>query len=234
MNKESFKQELVNLGLEVSNEKVDLLENFMLETLKANESINLTAIKDKDKFWELMILDSAYPLKYLDYKGKKVIDIGTGAGYPGMVMATLSDAEFTLLDATKKKVNFFSNYADEHKYPNIKPVCARAEEFAREHREEYDIAVARAVADLPILLELTIPLLKVDGYFIALKGSKGLEELEKSRIALDKLGAVVEQVDEYQLPESKEKRINIVIKMIKKTSPKYPRDYSVIINNTLK
>ena len=231
MNKESFKNELVNLGFEVSDEKVDLLECFMNETLKTNESFNLTAIKDKDKFWELMILDSVYPLKYLNYKNQKVIDVGTGAGYPGMVMATLSDADFTLLDATKKKVNFFTNFYKEHNYSNITPVCDRAEIYARAHREEYDIAVARAVADLPVLLELIIPLLKVGGHFIALKGSKGFEELEKSRVTLDKLGAVVEEVDEYLLPESQEKRINIIVKKVKKTSAKYPRDYSIIINN---
>ena len=233
MNKESFKKELVNLGFEVSDEKVDLLESFMFATLKANESFNLTAIKDKDKFWELMILDSVYPLKYLNYKNQKVIDVGTGAGYPGMVMATLSDASFTLLDATKKKVNFFTNFYKEHNYSNITPVCDRAEMYARVHREEYDIAVARAVADLPVLLELIIPLLKVGGHFIALKGSKGFEELEKSRVILDKLGAVVEEVDEYLLPESQEKRINIIIKKDKKTSSKYPRDYSIIQKNSL-
>ena len=231
MNKESFKNELVNLGFEFSDEKVDLLESFMLATLMANESFNLTAIKDKDKFWELMILDSVYPLKYLNYKNQKVIDVGTGAGYPGMVIATLSDADFTLLDATKKKVNFFTNFYKEHNYSNITPVCDRAEIYARAHREEYDIAVARAVADLPVLLELIIPLLKVGGHFIALKGSKGFEELEKSRVVLDKLGAVVEEVDEYLLPESQEKRINIIVKKVKKTSAKYPRDYSIIINN---
>ena len=229
MNKESFKKELVNLGFEASNEKVDLLESFMNETLKANEFFNLTAIKDKDKFWELMILDSVYPLKYLDYKDKKVIDVGTGAGYPGMVMATLSDADFTLLDATKKKVNFFTNFYKEHNYSNITPVCGRAELYARAHREEYDIAVARAVADLPVLLELIVPLLKVGGHFIALKGSKGFEELEKCRVTLDKLGAVVEEIDKYLLPESQEKRINIIIKKVKKTSSKYPREYSEII-----
>ena len=233
MNKESFKKELVNLGFEVSDEKVDLLESFMFATLKANESFNLTAIKDKDKFWELMILDSVYPLKYLNYKNQKVIDVGTGAGYPGMVMATLSDASFTLLDATKKKVNFFANFYKEHNYSNITPVCDRAEIYARAHREEYDIAVARAVADLPVLLELIIPLLKVGGHFIALKGSKGFEELEKSRVILDKLGAVVEEVDEYLLPESQEKRINIIIKKVKKTSMKYPRDYSIIQKNNM-
>ena len=227
MTKQELVVELEKLNLDSS--KVDKLEEYMLATLKANESFNLTAIKDENKFRELMILDSAYPLKYFDFNNKKVIDIGTGAGYPGMVLATLSNGEFTLLDSTKKKIDFISDYATEHAYFNVKTVIDRAENYAKKHREEYDFAVARAVSELPILIELIIPLLKVGGHFIALKGSKGLEELNKSKKILSNLGAEVELVDEYELPESKEKRINIIIKKIKKTNLKYPRPYNEII-----
>ena len=227
MTKQELVMELDKLNLDSS--KVDKLEEYMLATLKANESFNLTAIKDENKFRELMILDSAYPLKYFDFTNKKVIDIGTGAGYPGMVLATLSKGEFTLLDSTKKKIDFISNYATEHAYFNVKTVIDRAENYAKNHREEYDFAVARAVSELPILIELIIPLLKVGGHFIALKGSKGLEELNKSKKVLSNLGAEVELIDEYELPESKEKRINIIIKKIKKTNLKYPRPYNEII-----
>ncbi len=227
MTKKELVVELEKLNLDSS--KVDKLEEYMLATLKANESFNLTAIKDENKFRELMILDSAYPLKYFDFNNKKVIDIGTGAGYPGMVLATLSNGEFTLLDSTKKKIDFISNYATEHAYFNLKTVIDRAENYAKNHREEFDFAVARAVSELPILIELIIPLLKVGGHFIALKGSKGLEELNKSKKVLTTLGAEVELIDEYELPESKEKRINIIIKKIKKTNLKYPRPYNEII-----
>ena len=227
MTKQELVVELEKLNLDSS--KVDKLEEYMLATLKANESFNLTAIKDENKFRELMILDSAYPLKYFDFTNKKVIDIGTGAGYPGMVLATLSKGEFTLLDSTKKKIDFISNYATEHAYFNVKTVIDRAENYAKKHREEYDFAVARAVSELHILIELIIPLLKVGGHFIALKGSKGLEELNKSKKVLSNLCAEVELVDEYELPESKEKRINIIIKKIKKTNLKYPRPYNEII-----
>ena len=227
MTKKELVVELEKLNLDSS--KVDKLEEYMLATLKANESFNLTAIKDENKFRELMILDSAYPLKYFDFNNKKVIDIGTGAGYPGMVLATLSNGEFTLLDSTKKKIDFISNYATEHAYFNLKTVIDRAENYAKNHREEFDFAVARAVSELPILIELIIPLLKVGGHFIALKGSKGLEELNKSKKVLSNLGAEVELIDEYELPESKEKRINIIIKKIKKTNLKYPRPYNEII-----
>lgn len=227
MTKQGLEVELEKLNLDSS--KVDKLEEYMLATLKANVSFNLTAIKDENKFRELMILDSAYPLKYFDFANKKVIDIGTGAGYPGMVLATLSKGEFTLLDSTKKKIDFISNCATEHAYFNVNTVVERAENYAKNHREEFDFAVARAVSDLKVLLELVLPLLKVGGYFIALKGLKGMDELKSSKIMLDKLGGEVYLTDEYELPESKEKRINIIIKKIKKTNLKYPRPYNEII-----
>ena len=227
MTKQELVVELEKLNLDSS--KVDKLEEYMLATLKANESFNLTAIKDENKFRELMILDSAYPLKYFDFNNKKVIDIGTGAGYPGMVLATLSKGEFTLLDSTKKKIDFISNYASEHCYFNVNTVVERAENYAKNHREEFDFAVARAVSDLKIILELVLPLLKVGGYFIALKGLKGIDELKSSKKMLEKLGGEVHLTDEYELPESKEKRINNIIKKIKKTNLKYPRPYNEII-----
>lgn len=227
MTKQELAVELEKLNLDSS--KVDKLEEYMLATLKANESFNLTAIKDENKFRELMILDSAYPLKYFDFTNKKVIDIGTGAGYPGMVLATLSKGEFTLLDSTKKKIDFISNYATEHGCFNVNTVVERAENYAKEHREEYDFAVARAVSDLKVLLELVLPLLKVGGYFIALKGLKGMDEIKSSKKMLEKLGGEVYLVDEYELPESREQRVNIIIKKIKETPKKYPREYSEII-----
>ena len=227
MTKQELVVELEKLKLDSS--KVDKLEEYMFATLKANESFNLTAIKDENKFRELMILDSAYPLKYFDFSNKKVIDIGTGAGYPGMVLATLSKGEFTLLDSTKKKIDFITNYATEHSYFNVNTVVERAENYAKEHREEYGFAVARAVSDLKVLLELALPLLKVGGYFIALKGLKGMDEIKSSKKMLEKLGGEVYLVDEYELPESREQRVNIIIKKIKETPKKYPREYSEII-----
>ena len=232
MNKESLVLQLNKLGVS-DQSKIDRLEDFMMATLEANKSFNLTAIKDEEKFRELMILDSAYALKYDIFENKKVIDICTGAGYPGMVLATLSNGEFTLLDSTKKKVVFYSNYSAKYGYSNVIPVYDRAEEYAKKHREEYDFAIARAVSELNILLELVLPLLKVNGIFIAMKGFKGLEELEKSQNALKKLGAAIEQIDEYYLPESNEKRINIIIKKIERTSHSYPREYKDIVKKPL-
>lgn len=228
MNKEQLLLELKNIG--VSDEsKVDQLEAFMHATLETNKLFNLTAIKDEEKFRELMILDSAYPLKFFNFENKKIIDVGTGAGYPGMVLATLSSGEFTLLDSTRKKVDFYSKFATENGYFNVKPVCARAEEYARKHREEYDFAIARAVASLPVLVEIIVPLLKVGGTFIALKGPLAKEEIELAKKALKNLDSTVEIIHEYLLPESSEKRSIIVIKKHRVSRLKYPRNFSEII-----
>ncbi len=227
MNKETLIKELQRLHLDST--KVDELESFMLATLKANESFNLTAIKEIEKFRELMILDSAYPLQYFDFTNKKIIDIGTGAGYPGMVLAILSKGQFTLLDSTKKKIDFIKDYVLQHNIDNVSLIVDRAEIYSKKTREEYDIATARAVSELSVLLELVLPLVKVGGYFIALKGNKGVEELDKAKTILNKLGGEVFKIDEYELPESKEKRINIIIKKVKETPKRYPREYSEII-----
>ena len=228
MNKEQLFLELNKLG-NFDQSKVDKLEDFMHATLEANKSFNLTAIKDEEKFRELMILDSAYPLKYYNFDGKKIIDIGTGAGYPGMVLATLSNGEFTLLDSTKKKVDFYLNFSANNGYFNVNSVCARAEEYAREHREEYDFAIARAVASLSVLVEIIVPLLKVGGLFISLKGPLAKEEILAAKKALQNLDSAVEIIHEYSLPESAEKRSIVVIKKNKITKHKYPRNYSEII-----
>ena len=230
MTKEELKLQLENFNLV---DKLDLLEELQKGTLATNELFNLTAIKDEDKFRELMILDSLYPLKLLDFNDKKIIDVGTGAGYPGLPLAISSTGNFTLLDSTKKKIDHINEFSKRMGFFNVFGVNSRVEDYAKNHREEYDIAIARAVSSLNILVELIIPLLKVDGCFIAMKGSKGFEELEEAKDALKKLDAEVVEIDEYELPESKEKRINIVIKKNKKTQNKYPRNYSEIMKKPL-
>lgn len=228
MNKEQLFLELNKLG-NFDQSKVDKLEDFMYATLEANKSFNLTAIKDEEKFRELMILDSAYPLKYYNFDGKKVIDIGTGAGYPGMVLATLSSGEFTLLDSTKKKVDFYSNFSAKNQYFNVNSICDRAEIYAKTHREEYDFAIARAVASLSVLVEIIVPLLKVGGLFLALKGPLANSEISNAKNAFINLDCSVEIVYEYSLPESSENRSIVVIRKNKISKLKYPRNYSDII-----
>ena len=230
MNKKEFERELNHLKL---NDKVNSFELLLKHTLSVNEKFNLTAIKDEEKFRELMILDSLLPLNLMCFDDKKVIDIGTGAGYPGLPLAIASNGRFTLLDSTKKKIDQINEFVSNLKLNNVETVSARAEEYASSHREEYDIGIARAVSSLNILLEIGLPLIKEGGYFIAMKGPKGKEEIEEAKNALKELGGEVVEINEVTLPESKEVRINILIKKINKTPKKYPRKYKDIVNKPL-
>lgn len=230
MNKAQLVEELNKLNLSFDIEK---LESLMEDTLFTNEKFNLTAIKDKEKFRELMLLDSAIPLTLVDFNDKKVLDVGTGAGYPGLVLSLLSKGNFTLLDSTKKKIDHINEYVANHNINNVIGVVGRAEEYISNHRNEFDIVIARAVSSLNILLELCIPYLKVGDYFVAMKGRQGKDEIEQSKRALSLLGCKIVSINEIELPESKETRINIVIQKEKDTNKKYPRLYKDIVNKPL-
>lgn len=227
MNKESLESLLNN------KEKIGLLEHLMESTLETNEKFNLTAIKEEEKFRELMIYDSLIPLKYFDFCNKQIIDVGTGAGFPGLPLAICSDGLFTLLDSTQKKIDYINDFVKTNDINNAKGVCARAEDFARNNREKFDCVIARAVSSLPMLLELCIPMLKVNGLMLAMKSSKTDEEISLSKNALKKLDAEIINVYVDELPESKENRSLIVIKKLKPTQKKYPRNYNDIKSKTL-
>ena len=221
--------ELINYQfIKCNAEQVDSLFSLMDKTLEANENFNLTAIKDRDQFVEKMIFDSALVLKDIELKDKSIIDIGTGAGFPGMVIAILEpEAQVTLLDSTNKKINHLINISKELNV-NTTAICDRAESFALANREKYDYATARAVAPLNILLELIIPILKVGGTFLAMKGAGYEDELNASDKALKKLSCRIESIYECNLPVSNEKRAIIRIVKDTPTNKKYPREYKEI------
>lgn len=226
MNKETLVNELALRGIKVSDTQLESLINLMKDTLTTNEKFNLTAIKDEEVFLEKMIFDSAIALQELDLTDKKVIDVGTGAGFPGLVLYILNpNINLTLLDSTKKKIDYLDNYCKDHKF-KVNCVSYRAEEYPK--REEYDYAFARAVASLNILLELIIPMLKVGGTFIALKGMGFEQEIIDSEKALKKLNCHLVKIVEDELPDSKEKRVMIYIQKDKETNKKYPRSYADI------
>ena len=226
MNRETLVRELKVRNIEINNQQVDNLFDLMKSTLETNEKFNLTAIKEEETFLEKMIFDSAIAMQETELNNKKVIDVGTGAGFPGMVLYILNPGiNLTLLDATKKKIDYLANYCKEHNY-KVNCISGRAEELGI--KEQYDYAFARAVAPLNILLELIIPMLKVGGTFVALKGQGFEEELEASIKAINKLGCHLREIVEDTLPESQEKRAMIHIVKDKPTSIKYPRQYSEI------
>ena len=228
MTKNDLIKQLSLRQIECSEKQADELENFMHYVLSWNEKINLTAIKDESDFMEKMIFDSALALTDLDLSNKKVIDVGTGAGFPGVVLYTLSPSvDLTLLDSTDKKIKLLNEYAIKNNL-KYKTITSRAEIYAKNNREKYDYVFARAVSSLDILLEICIPLLKINGTFIALKGP-GLEsELNNCKNAFKKLNCHVQKIISDVLPESGETRNIIYISKDEKTNLKYPRDYKDI------
>lgn len=223
MTLEELRKNISELKITYSDESFILLREYMDYVLKMNKEINLTAIEDEETYIEKMIYDSVLPLTLLDFNNKHVLDIGTGGGYPGTVIDTLTNARVDLLDSTSKKLNVIASF------PNKKfnTIHARAEEYASNHRETYDIVIARAVSALNILLEIAIPLVKVNGYFIAMKGKEAEEEIKQASGAFKKLNCHIERIDKIILP-SGEERNNILIKKDKTTHKKYPREYKDI------
>ena len=193
--------------------------------LEWNEKINLTAITEKDDIILKHFVDSLTILKYVD-ESDKIIDIGTGAGFPGIPIKIMNEeTNITLLDSLNKRINFLNIVINELKLDNIVAIHGRAEELARNkaHREKYDVAVSRAVANLSTLTEYMLPFIKVGGKCICMKGANVKEEIDKAKNAIKKLGGQIEIVDNFYLSENDNERNIVIIKKIKETEPKYPR-----------
>ena len=233
MNKQLFVSELASRGINCDEKQLNQLWDFMSAVLKANESFNLTAIKDEETFVEKMIFDSALLLNNQDFAGVDILDVGAGAGFPSVVISILSPKTHIIaLDSTAKKVGFIKEYAEKNNL-NITGISARAEDFAKANREKFMVVTARAVASLRILIELAMPLLKVGGVLIAMKGPGFEDEIAEAKGALKKLKCTVDYIYEDQLPESKELRALVYVKKIGETPNKYPRPFGEIKNKPL-
>lgn len=228
MNREQLSKYLSMYRVDFDEQKLDLLIEYMKYTLEENEKYNLTAITNEDEFVEKMIFDSALVLSEYDLSNASLIDVGTGSGYPGMVLKILCPSlNLSLIDSTAKKINFIKAFADKHSI-KVNAIAGRSEDYCRSHREEFDYATARAVSALPVLIEIIAPLLKVGGQLLALKGLNYETEINSSKNAMDKLSMKVECIREFTLPECNEKRAIIHLRKTKETNKKYPRDYSDI------
>ncbi len=222
-------RELLTEGLETlklnNPQAVDQLLAFSDLLLEKNKVMNLTAVTDPMEVVTRHFLDCAPLASYA--AGKKVVDVGCGAGFPGMPLALLTDAKVTLLDSLGKRINFLNEVIAALDMKNAQAIHARAEEFG--HREEFDLATSRAVARLNILAELSLPLVKVGGYFIAMKAVGSDEEIEQAKKGIRLLGGQVERVLDYDVPmtEGRKSRL-VIIKKIKGTPQKYPRRFQKI------
>ena len=190
-----LREGLAVYGLPADAAAIEGLEEFSRRLLERNQVMNLTAITDPCDVAALHLLDCAYLLTAADFRGKSVVDVGTGAGFPGMPLRILEpNFDLTLLDSLGKRVDFLRETADAMGLRRVRCVHARAEEFARKHREQFDIATSRAVAQLNVLCELTLPLVKVGGVFLAMKSVESDPELQEARSAIAQLGGAVEDV----------------------------------------
>lgn len=235
MNREQFEQELEKIGIELTGHELIMFNAYCAFLQEYNSHTNLTAITDEEGIFLKHFYDSITLTRVIDLNQyNSLIDIGTGAGFPGMVLKILyPHLKLTLLDSNNKKIKFLQELAQKLELKGIEFYNGRAEDYVKTHRESFDIVTARAVSNLPVLSELCLPLTKVDGYFIALKGSNE-EEIKESDYAIKELGGSIEQIDHFELPYEGGTRNIIKIKKINSTDEKYPRRYDKIVKNPLK
>lgn len=223
-----LKDGMFAMGLDPTREGVGKLISYLEMMLERNQSLNLTAVKEPEEAVRLHLLDSLAIFQELELSGKRVLDVGTGGGMPGVAIALYEpSARVTLLDATAKKLAFIREaceklgvYAD---YVN-----ARAEECARtDAREQYDVVTARAVAALPVLCELCLPFVRVGGCFVAYKGAAA-EEIASSRRAVKLLGGAPVETYPYEIPGIDAARTLVVVRKVTPTPTQYPRTYAQI------
>lgn len=235
MNKEEFIIKLKELGIIPSDKQLKQLEIYCQFLLEYNTHTNLTAIKEEDQVYLKHFYDSLTFTKAIDLtKYNNLLDVGTGAGFPGMVLKIFyPELEITLLDSNNKKINFLKELTQKLELTKVNFYHGRAEEFCQEKREKFDIVTARAVSNLSVLSELCLPLTKINGYFIPLKGSN-YEELTSADYCIKTLGGKIENKITFTLPKEESVRNILIIKKIMPTPQQYPRRYEKIINKPLK
>jgi 16S rRNA (guanine527-N7)-methyltransferase len=227
--KETLMAETARLGLELTSEQGAQLCAFGEALIEKNKVMNLTAITEPQAVAKLHFADCLALLKMTDFHGKTVIDVGCGAGFPGVPLKIGEPSmKLTLLDSLQKRITWLTELL-----PTLgveaKCVAARAEEYG--YREQFDIATSRAVARLPILAELCLPFVKVGGCFLAMKAAAAREELEEAKRAIAVLGGKLERVVEYEIDGAE--RCVLLIRKCKPTPPQYPRRFAKIKQNPL-
>lgn len=228
MNKNRFIEEIEKLGIEVTEKKLEQLEKYYELLIEYNKVMNLTGIIDKEEVYLKHFYDSLTISKIINLKAENSLcDLGSGAGFPGIVIKIFyPKLKIVLVDSLKKRINFLNIVIEELDLENISAIHARIEEFAKENEEKFDIVTARAVAPLNILLELGVKLVKVGKYFIAMKGNIDNEPYYNN--AIKQLDCSLGNIIKFKLPIEESNRSLIKIIKEKKTSKLFPRKYSDI------
>lgn len=223
-------EKLIDLGaensIEIEEDQALKLLQYMDLILEKNKVINLTSITNENEFIILHLLDSLTLLELIPKASKKIIDVGTGGGFPGIPLAImLKDSQITLLDSTNKKLKVIAEIAKKLKINNVVTVHSRAEALGRNenYRGAFDVAVSRAVADFSVLLEYCVPFVKVEGVFLAMKGRDYEKELQASKKAMTQLGGEIKAIKKDFLLQTNYDHVIIVTEKINRTPFKYPR-----------
>ena len=226
MLEELLRDGFARLGLEPDETAVARYRRYYESLTEWNKVMNLTAISGEEDTARLHFLDCAALLKLTDFGGKRVIDVGSGAGFPGLALKIARpDMDLTLLDSLDKRVKFLSTVCGELGFSDVSCLHARAEEAPAELRQSFDIACSRAVARLNLLAELCLPFVKVGGLFIAMKGPELAEELREAEKGIRLLGGETERVAEYAVPGSELRHNAVLIRKVADTPQKYPRKW---------
>lgn len=229
MNKKEFIEEIQKMGICLNSNQLNQLEKYYSLLIEWNQKINLTAITLEEEVYLKHFYDSISLFKIINLNQQMdLCDIGTGAGFPGIVLKIVfPKLKVTLVDSLNKRIKFLNLVIEELDLKDIETVHARAEEFSKENEEKYDIVTARAVSHLSNLLEYTAKLIKLNGYFIAMKSNVD-SELSESQMACTILNLKLEEKIEFELPKEKSKRVLLKYGKYNKTPSKYPRKYSEI------
>ena len=224
MNLDLFIEETKKLGIELTSQQLEKLNQFYELLISWNQKMNLTRIIEKEDVYLKHFYDSLTLSKVIDLNQDLTLcDVGSGAGFPGIVLKIcFPNLKITLLDSLQKRVNYLNEIIKELDLKNIEAIHTRAEDYAKQNREKFDIVTARAVANLKILSELCIPMVKVNGLFIAMKANIE-EEIENSTEILKKLDSKIEKIETFYLPIENSIRNIIMIQKQKPTNNLYPR-----------
>ena len=227
MNLDIFKEEIIKLGIKFDDDKLNKLEKYYNLLVSWNEKMNLTAITEKDSVYLKHFYDSLTIVKVIDLNSvDSLCDVGTGAGFPGIVLKIFyPHLKITLVDSLGKRTIFLKEVVSKLKLNDVEVLHVRAEDYSKDIREKYDVVTARAVSSFNVLLEMCLPLVKINKYFVAMRGNN---DIGGSKKALELLSSEIFDIDSFKLPIENSVRTVVLVKKNKITDKKYPRRFSEI------